>query len=120
MIAFAVSADEVPFDLTLLPEAETLSQHLFSSAFWSTTNKEGYISTNISPVGPELFIGGVALGVGASLFLVGRTSESRGMDEGQEIIEEPVEMKPKLMKKWVKGGARTKKGEAKKEVKKIK
>jgi hypothetical protein len=121
VIAFAVSADEVPFDLTLLPEAETLSQHLFSSAFWSTTNKEGYISTNISPVGPELFIGGVALGVGASLFLVGRTSESRGMDEGQEIIEEPVETKPKLMKKkGDKKGEAEKKGEAKKEVKKIK
>jgi hypothetical protein len=123
VIAFAVSADEVPFDLTLLPEAETLSQHLFSSASWTTTNKDGYISTNISPVGPELLIGAMAGAVGASALVWGM--QTRAMDEGpvilgeavDEAVDEAAEAKPKPMKKK---GEAEKKGEAKKEVKKIK
>ena len=130
VIAFAVSADEVPFDLTLLPEAETLSQHLFSSASWSTTNKDGYISTNISPVGPELFIVPMVVGVGASAFFAGSMSQARDMAEGpvkeeeieeEELVEEAAEAKPKpTKKKGDKKGEAEKKGEAKKEVKKIK
>ena len=56
VLAFAVSQDEVPFDLTLLPEAETLSQHLYSSATWSTSNKQGFTTTSISPLGPEVLV----------------------------------------------------------------
>jgi hypothetical protein len=47
--------------MTLLPEVETLSQHLFSAMSWSTTTNEGFKSTSISPLGPGLFAGGVIL-----------------------------------------------------------
>jgi hypothetical protein len=54
--------DSLPFNMTLLPESETLSQHLFSSMSWSTTTKAGYTSTSIGPLGPEVFVGAALIG----------------------------------------------------------
>lgn len=69
-LALLVSDEDIPFNMTLLPEAESLSQHLFSSMSWSTTTEHGYLSTSISPIGPEAMIGlgvGVVAGVTAAL-----------------------------------------------------
>jgi hypothetical protein len=72
-LALLVSDEDIPFNMTLLPEAESLSQHLFSSMSWSTTTEHGYLSTSISPIGPEAMMGlgaGVAAGAAAAMFLI--------------------------------------------------
>ncbi|MHC4853197.1 MAG: hypothetical protein ACYTF5_14380, partial [Planctomycetota bacterium] len=66
-LALGLPGDDVPIDLTLLPEAETLSKHLFGSITWSVVDGTGYSSTMISPIGPEVVVclaGLGALGVG--------------------------------------------------------
>ncbi len=62
ILALSMPGDRVPIDLTLLPEAETLSRHLFGSMSWSTVDGTGYQTTMISPVGPEIILGGVGVG----------------------------------------------------------
>jgi hypothetical protein len=122
VLAFAVSADEVPFDLTLLPEAETLSQHLYSSASWSTVNEDGFVSTSISPLGPELVIGAVAVGAGGALAAFGMKAARREPRQEAPASAEPATDAAEPVKKPVpvkkKDGG--KKGDAKKVEKKIK
>ena len=69
MLNIGISADQLPVDLTLLPEAETLSQHLFSSLSWISQGPDGFTSTSFSPIGPEI-LALVAVGVGAVGWLV--------------------------------------------------
>ena len=70
MLNIGISADQLPVDLTLLPEAETLSQHLFSALSWSSQGEDGFTSTSFSPIGPEVgIVLGAGIGVGA-LWLV--------------------------------------------------
>jgi hypothetical protein len=69
VLSVSVSSSDLPFDLTLLPEAETLSQHLFSSLSWSTVGPNGFSSTSVSPLGPEL-AATAALGAVVGLWLV--------------------------------------------------
>jgi hypothetical protein len=69
MLNIGISADQLPVDLTLLPEAETLSQHLFSSLSWSSQGPDGFTSTSFSPIGPEI-LALVAVGAGAVGWLV--------------------------------------------------
>jgi len=72
-LALTMPGDDVPIDLTLLPEAETLSKHLFGAMSWSVVDGTGYSTTLISPIGPEMVVGAVGLGVlGATTLLVGR------------------------------------------------
>lgn len=71
LLALTMPGDNVPIDLTLLPEAGTLSKHLFGAMSWSVVDGTGYSSTMISPAGPEIVVGGVAvaLGLGVGLTL---------------------------------------------------
>lgn len=87
-LALLVSDDDVPFDMTLLPEAESLSQHLFSSMSWSTTTKDGYVATVVSPIGPELTIGAFALGVAGATFYAAWARE--GVMAGAPAFAVPV------------------------------
>jgi len=83
-LALMVNDEDVPFNMTLLPEAESLSQHLFSAMTWSTATKEGYLSTSVSPLGPEVMIGsGLLLVTGAAV--LGWVSEQGMVDQAFEI-----------------------------------
>ncbi|MEE9125703.1 MAG: hypothetical protein V3U11_01045, partial [Planctomycetota bacterium] len=69
-LALTMPGDDVPFDLTLLPEAETLSQHLFGAMSWSVVDGTGYSCTMIGPIGPEIVagVGGLAVVGGGLLY----------------------------------------------------
>lgn len=67
-LGFVGTNDQIPFDLMLLPEAETLSKHLFSAFTVSTTNADGFLSTTTSPMGPEMMAGAVAAIMGGATF----------------------------------------------------
>jgi hypothetical protein len=54
---------EIPIDISLLPDVSSLTQHLNGSATWSTVEKDGYLSTSISPFGPEIYVGMIGLGI---------------------------------------------------------
>jgi hypothetical protein len=95
-LALLVSDEDIPFNMTLLPEAESLSQHLFSSMSWSTTTEHGYLSTSISPIGPEAMMGlgaGVVAGVaGAMLWMSGSIdTDFAGPVKASQAVPEPPE-----------------------------
>ena len=68
VLAFVPIGDEIPFDLSLLPDSSTLTQHLFGAVAWSTWDETGFRTTSIGPFGPEVvaLVGGLA-GAGAAL-----------------------------------------------------
>jgi hypothetical protein len=72
MAAFIPMDEQVPIDLSLLPDVTTLTQHLFGSVSWGTVDKEGFQSFSKGPWGPEtiaLFagLGGVGAGVAGAM-----------------------------------------------------
>jgi hypothetical protein len=73
LLAFVPLGEEIPFDLALMPEAQTLTQHLFGSVSWSITTDEGMVTRSISPFGPEVLVPLFA-GVGAGLAMAGAWS----------------------------------------------
>lgn len=66
LLAFVPMGDEVPIDMSLLPDAATLTKHLFASVSWSRPVAGGSETVTTSPFGPEVgivafaVIGGVA------------------------------------------------------------
>jgi hypothetical protein len=74
LLAFVPMGDDVPIDMSLLPDAATLTKHLFGSVSYSSADPQGWASTTISPFGPEVGIGivAVAIGAGAAIGLVRR------------------------------------------------
>jgi hypothetical protein len=57
--------DEIPVNFALLPDSMTLTQHLYGSVTWGSTDDSGMRSTTISPFGPEIAaILGVMVGAG--------------------------------------------------------
>ena len=86
-LALMVNDEDVPFNMTLLPEAESLSQHLFSAMTWSTTNEEGYVSTSISPIGPEVTIGAMLALMGSAGAAI--TMMPMDMMEDSGLFSEP-------------------------------
>ena len=69
LIAFMPIDDDVPIDPSLLPESSTLTQHLFGSIAWSTTEGEGYKSHARGPFGPEVVALFGAAVAGVAVFL---------------------------------------------------
>jgi hypothetical protein len=66
LLAFVPISEEVPLDMSLLPDAATLTKHLFASVSYSKTDKAGTETVSSSPFGPELavlFGGGVVAGL---------------------------------------------------------
>jgi len=77
VIAFVPVDEDIPVDLSLLPDAGTLTQHLFGSVSWSTVDADGIHSHSMGPWGPEtmaLLGGGVAAGV------IGYRMETRDLE----------------------------------------
>ncbi|MEM7199895.1 MAG: hypothetical protein AAF628_06495 [Planctomycetota bacterium] len=66
MAAFIPVDDDIPIDLSLLPDVSTLTQHLFGSVSWSTIEKDGFHTLAMGPWGPEAMllltgaVGGIA------------------------------------------------------------
>ncbi len=56
LAAFIPVDEDVPVDLSLLPEAATLTKHLFCSFSWTTSDEHGWQSTAIGPWGPETVV----------------------------------------------------------------
>lgn len=71
---------EVPIDVGLLPSTETITKHLFGSVSWGRSIDKGWISENVGPFGPEIFMGlavGVVGGVGAASVMTARQASVR-------------------------------------------
>ena len=65
LAAFIPVDDDIPIDLSLLPDVSTLTQHLFGAVSWSTTSPDGHQTMSIGPWGPEtmvLLFGGIGAG----------------------------------------------------------
>ncbi|HMQ22512.1 MAG TPA: hypothetical protein PKE00_08495, partial [Planctomycetota bacterium] len=67
MVGMVPIPPEVPIDVGLLPSTEALTKHLFGSVAWSRTTAPGWEGESIGPMGPELYVGVVALGVGGGI-----------------------------------------------------
>lgn len=61
VLAFVPISDEIPIDMSQLPEAGTLTKHLFGSITYSQVDGNGFSSTTVSPFGPEVALGAAAL-----------------------------------------------------------
>lgn len=62
VLAFVPMPEDVPIDMSLLPDSETLTRHLFASVSYTKSDANGGQTINVSPFGPELpLIGGALL-----------------------------------------------------------
>lgn len=66
VLAFVPMPEEVPIDMSLLPDSETLTRHLFASVSYTKTDANGTESVDVSPFGPETMLMVVAL-IGAGV-----------------------------------------------------
>ena len=65
MMAFLPMDEDIPIDMSMLPDASTMTQHLFGSLYYSQIDGSGIASTSISPFGPETLVAvGLLAGVG--------------------------------------------------------
>lgn len=68
-LAFVPISEEVPIDMSLLPDSATLTKHLFGAVSYTRSDSNGQHSVSIGPFGPEAmlliagFLGGAAAGV---------------------------------------------------------
>ncbi len=77
MLAFIPMPEEVPVDMSLIPDSETLTQHLYASLSYAATDANSSSFVSVDPFGPEVVIALVAaIGAGAAFFAV------RGTDGG--------------------------------------
>lgn len=68
LLAFVPIGDEVPIDMSLLPDSATLTKHLFGSLSYSKTDPNGTMSVSVGPWGPEVGLFAVGLiGLGAGV-----------------------------------------------------
>ena len=67
VLAFIPLTDEVPLDFALLPDSLTLTQHLSGGISYSVADDNGFLSTSVSPFGPEIMVVGAAAGALAAV-----------------------------------------------------
>jgi hypothetical protein len=75
LLAFLPQNEDIPFDMSRLPDASTLTKHLFGALSYSTADASGMKSTTISPFGPEvavLFAGAIAAAIGVAVSMRAR------------------------------------------------
>lgn len=66
VLAFVPMGDQIPIDMSLLPESGSLTKHLFASVSWSKSDGVATESVTVSPFGPEVWLLVAALvGAGA-------------------------------------------------------
>lgn len=74
LLAFVPKDEDVPIDMSLLPDSGTLTKHLFASLSYSTQNEAGVEQVTVSPFGPETVLGlGLVAGAAVGVFGVMRT-----------------------------------------------
>ena len=68
-LAFVPIGEEVPIDMSLLPDSATLTKHLFGAVSYSKTDATGMTSVSTGPFGPEamVLIGVAVIGAGAAV-----------------------------------------------------
>jgi hypothetical protein len=74
VLAFVPMNEDVPIDMSLLPDVATLTQHLYGSLSYSKEDGGGFASTTISPFGPEVAVlaaAGVIAGAGVFAWTTG-------------------------------------------------
>ena len=65
VLAFVPMPEDVPIDMSLLPDSETLTQHLFASISYAKSDANGTETVDVSPFGPEAVgLIGVLIGAG--------------------------------------------------------
>jgi hypothetical protein len=100
VLALSMPGDNVPIDLTLLPEAETLSKHLCGAMSWSVVDATGYSTTMISPMGPEIIVGGAGLAAAFAGFMtVTRGGMVAARPARRPVVVRKVPMKAKAKPK---------------------
>jgi len=57
MLALVPIGEDIPIDMSLLPDSGTLTQHLFASVAYTTSSADGMESVASSPWGPEVILG---------------------------------------------------------------
>ena len=62
VLAFVPMPEDVPIDMSLLPDSETLTNHLFGSISYTKTDAAGTESVAVSPFGPETLMFALTLG----------------------------------------------------------
>jgi hypothetical protein len=73
---------EVPIDLAMLPEASSLTKHLYGGVTYAVSDANGTTVTSSSPIGPEMYLGlGVMLVGGIAGFAAVRGSAEMPMVE---------------------------------------
>lgn len=72
LLAFVPQSEDIPFDMSMLPDASTLTKHMFGSISYSIADGNGVLSTTVSPFGPEvalLFVAGIGAGAAVAGFM---------------------------------------------------
>jgi len=89
MLAMSPMADQIPFDLALLPSANAITQHLAPSLSFLTVDDQGLSMHSASSIGDEvmLTLGGAA--VAGAGFAAAQRSMSRSYEENV-VPEAPV------------------------------
>jgi hypothetical protein len=73
LLAFVPMGEDVPINMSLLPDSATLTKHLFPAFSYAKSDAEGTETVDVSPFGPEVGIVFVAASAaGAALFLSAR------------------------------------------------
>ena len=69
LLAFVPLGDEVPINMSLLPDSGTLTKHLFAAVSYTKTDANGTESVAVSPFGPEVaMLLGAAVAAGVTMF----------------------------------------------------
>ena len=69
VLAFVPMSDDIPVDMSMIPDSETLTQHLFASLSYRKVGPDGAETVSISPFGMEtVAIVGFAAGVAGVFF----------------------------------------------------
>ena len=66
MLAFVPMPEDVPVDMSMIPESETLTQHLSAGIYYTKSGANGSETVSISPFGPETWFTIGALGGAAA------------------------------------------------------
>ncbi|HEU4419229.1 MAG TPA: hypothetical protein VFT55_09840 [Planctomycetota bacterium] len=70
--------EDLPIDISLLPDSGTLTKHLFGSLSYSRSDSSGSETMSTSPFGPEVVVLAAAIVAGAAGLVVGRVVPGRG------------------------------------------
>ncbi len=69
LLAFVPLDEDIPVDLSLLPDSATLTEHLVGGVSWTESDGNGFKTTGIGPWGPEIAaLFGVGVIAGAATY----------------------------------------------------